>query len=334
MTATSTAAARRLAGWTPFRLYWQGPRAFVDWCYLGERRLVDPFYEQTVERSMRNPCNLLFRHQTPIETLGELRDTEPGLAPSGFIFHTSRCGSTLISQMLAALPQNVVVSEAPPIDSVLRAGFHNPALTEDERIEWLRWMIAALGRPRSVEERHYFIKFDCWSILALPLIKKAFPGVPRIFLYREPSEVMVSQLKRSGAHMIPGAIEPALFDLESQEIFEMSHTEYVARVLAKICGAAIAHDDGTTLLLNYRQLPEAVWSTLPAFCGVEYTVPDVELMRRASLRNAKNPVLDFADDSEEKARAVTDEVRRLSQRWVEPLYRELEAARASQSPTY
>ena len=42
------------------------------------------------------------------------------MRPSGFIFHMSRCGSTVISQMLAALAEHVVVSEAGPIDALAR----------------------------------------------------------------------------------------------------------------------------------------------------------------------------------------------------------------------
>ena len=38
---------------------------------------------------------------------------EPGIDPTGFIFHLARCGSTLVSQMLAALPEHIVLSEAP-----------------------------------------------------------------------------------------------------------------------------------------------------------------------------------------------------------------------------
>ncbi|MCA1593924.1 MAG: hypothetical protein LC754_14995 [Acidobacteria bacterium] len=256
-----TTDVRQLSKWTPLRLYWQESSAFVDWCYVGEQRLTDPFYDQTVERSLRNPCNLLFRHQTPIETLGQLQEAEPCLPPRGFIFHTSRCGSTLISQMLASL--------------------------------------------------------------------RAFPGVPRIFLYREPAEVMVSQLRRRGAHMIPGAIEPALFDMDMADVFRMPQEEYVARVLAKICGEALRHLDDEALLLNYRQLPEAVWSALPGFFGVDYAEPDLERMRRASRLDAKNPSLAFADDTAEKARGVTDAVRRACEQLVEPLYQKLEAARTA-----
>src|SRR5258708_4780469 len=108
-----------LAGWIPIRLYRTKSGPMVDWCHLGTTLLTDPFFVETIEHSFRRPFNLVFRHQTPIEVLGEWQAVQPGLPPNGFIFHMSRCGSTLISQMLAALSQNVVISEAGPIDYVL-----------------------------------------------------------------------------------------------------------------------------------------------------------------------------------------------------------------------
>ena len=61
-----------------------------------------------------------------IDVLLEWQEQSPGLPPSGFIFHMSRCGSTLAARMLAASPRNIVLSEADPIDYVLRAPCATP----------------------------------------------------------------------------------------------------------------------------------------------------------------------------------------------------------------
>ena len=113
--------AAQLDGWVPIQIKWQQPRALVEWCYAGARPLTEPFFDQTIQTLMQQPFNLLFRHQTSIETLAERYEIKPGLKPTGFIFHMSRCGSTLVSQMLAALPRTIVVSEASPVDAILRA---------------------------------------------------------------------------------------------------------------------------------------------------------------------------------------------------------------------
>jgi hypothetical protein len=108
--------------WIPVGCAWKGDRAFVDWCFLGKERLIEPFFDDSIQKRFRRPFNLTFRHQTPFEFLGELYERSKGIKPTGFIFHLSRCGSTLVSQMLAALPQNIVISEASPLDFALRSG--------------------------------------------------------------------------------------------------------------------------------------------------------------------------------------------------------------------
>lgn len=316
----------QLDGWIPVQIKWQQSRPIVEWCYVGARRLTEPFFDQTIQNLMLQPFNMIFRHRTPIETLAERHEIKPGLQPTGFIFHMSRCGSTLVSQMLAALTGTVVISEASPVDAVLRAHFKVPGLTDDERVDWLRWIISALGQQRHGDEKHFFIKLDCWNTIVLPLIHRAFPNVPWVFLYRNPIEVMVSQLRRRGAHMVPGVIEPSLFGLNDQAIFQMQPEEYCATALAKICQAALDHHE-SGLLVNYKQLPEAMWSSIPEFFGIEYSEADTEILNRVSQLDAKNPSLPFTNDAEDKNRSATDLMRSSADGLVVPIYERLEAAR-------
>src|SRR4051812_44629666 len=88
-----------LDNWVPLRLYDRDGRAMVDWAHVGGERFVDPFFEQTITRCLRHPADVMFRHQTPVETLRDLYEQRRGVEPSGFIFHMSRCGSTLLAQM-------------------------------------------------------------------------------------------------------------------------------------------------------------------------------------------------------------------------------------------
>src|SRR5258706_11514250 len=123
--------AAQLEGWTPIRVYWGQSGPMVDWCYLGNTRFTDPFFDQTIERCFRRPFNLLFRHQTSIEVLGERWALQPTWTPAGFIFHMSRCGSTLISQLLSSLSNSTVISEASVVDTVLHSNFRHPVISDD-----------------------------------------------------------------------------------------------------------------------------------------------------------------------------------------------------------
>jgi hypothetical protein len=320
--------ANQAAEWIPIRIFWSSDAPVVDWCWIGKRRLSEPFFDHTIDECFRLPFSALFRPQTSIDLLREQYESSPGLPPRGLIFHMSRCGSTLVSQMLAALPSTVVISEAGPIDSVLRAHLRESPIDDERQIDWLRWLVSAIGQPRNGDETRLFIKFDCWNTLALPLIQRAFPDVPWVFIYRNPIEVLVSQWSQRGAHMVPGAVEPELFAMDLAGAFQMPPEEYCARVLAQTCEAALIHNrDHSGILINYEQLPDAVWTDIAGHFGIEFSSSDKEAANRVTLLNAKNPSLTFQPDSHSKRDSASESLRQASEQWLVPIYDRLEAAR-------
>lgn len=319
-------AAAPGAGWLPVAAHWQDGGFAVDWCHFGATPLAEPFFGDSVARRLALPFNQLFRPQTPIAALGDWAARAPGLAPSGFVFHTSRCGSTLLAQLLAALPRSVVLSEAPPLDAVLRAGGPE-APDEEERILWLRWMMSALGQKRRGDEQHLFVKFDCWHALDLPLIRRAFPGVPCLFLYREPVALLASHLRRRGAYTVPGLMPPALFGIDPAAAPLMPPAEYCARVLASILGAALRHaDEADLLLVHYRDLPDALWGPIAAHFGIDCDDADRAALADVARHDAYAPGTVFVPrtgrDAEPPEAAYA-----AAATWLDPLYRQLEARR-------
>ncbi len=115
--------------WMPIRVYQEQGEPMLDWAYFGSARFVEPFFEDTVAKVLRRSFSLLFRQQTPLSILDELQLLAPGVAPTGFIFHMSRCGSTLVSQMLAALPQNIVHRRDPADRYRVAHGRDDPQIT-------------------------------------------------------------------------------------------------------------------------------------------------------------------------------------------------------------
>jgi len=313
------------AGWLPIGTSWGPSGLCVRWSYFGERRLREPFFQGDVQRTQFKPFNRLVRPLTPIAALAGWLEQHPPLRPSGFIFHMSRCGSTLVAQMLAACADNVVISEAPPIDDVVRARQVRPDLGEEEQARWLAGIVGAIGHPRG-GERRLFVKLDCWHTLALPLFRRAFPDVPWVFLYRDPVEVMVSQHKMPGMQMIPGALGPEIADIAP------SHDrpdDYRARVLARICEPIVAeHARGGGLLVNYRDLPQAVWTTILPHFGVTTTAEERTTMADAAKYDAKVPGFEFTPDSEERQRSAKPATRAAAAEWLADVYGRLEALRA------
>ena len=314
--------------WMPIRFFRENGLPMVEWCYMDQRRFTEPFFDSTVDQCLRLPFNVLFRRQTPVESLVELQTTQPGVTPTGLIFHMTRCGSTLISQMLAANPRNIVLSEAVPIDEVLYDSPADRVVTDSDRISWLRAMVNALGQRRHPPQHRLFVKLDAWHIHHLPLLRAAFPRTPWIFLYRDPLEVMVSQMRFRARYLLPMPEYAARFGIEPNTAWQLPPEEYTARVLASILRAALDHRSVTGgMLVNYEQLPQAVTTSITSHFGVIWSAAETEPMERASQFNAKAPYMTFEHDRQQKQLAVTDAITASTQRWLTPLYEQLESLR-------
>jgi len=312
--------------WLPIGVAAAAGATYVDWAWLGPEPLAGPFYETAVRRAWARPFNRMFRYRTGLQDLIAQAETADSLEPSGFIFHMSRCGSTLAAQMLAALSDCVVISEAAPIDAVVQLG---RAVAPEDAVRALRAMISAFGRKRAGHERRYVIKLDCWHTLALPLFRHAFPDVPWVFLYRDPVEVLVSQMRQRGTQMVPQYMPPSFFGLDPAGY--LMDEDYCARVLGVICRAVIDHhgiggqDFGNGLILNYRKLPDAVCSAILPHFGMACGEEERQRMRQIAQRDAKSPTLSFASDTDSKQRDATDKIRRAADRHLGEIYNRLEA---------
>jgi len=267
-------AARPQAGWTPIAFRARDSRPFAEWAYFGARRFTEPFFEDTLRAALQLPFTQTFRQETCLEP-----GDDP--APAGFIFHMSRCGSTLAAQMLAALPRNTVLSEAQPIDEAIRTS----------RADWLRFVVSALAGRASGP---VFIKLDAWHIHSLPLIREAFPETPWIFLHRDICEVAASHWRSPGRQALPGAMDPAILGLRQEDITGLSREEWCARVLAGFRESAERfRDDPQGLFIDYRELPDAMWTRIAPHFGLSLTDEEAARMRTAASFDAKNPAMLF-----------------------------------------
>lgn len=175
--------------------------------------------------------------------------------------------------------------------------------------------------------RDYFIKADSWHTLALPLFRRAFPTVPWVFLYRDPVEVIVSHLKIRGMHTVPGLLSPEVIGLDANYRPEQTE-EYIARVLAAICEPITRHIANTGgLLVNYRELPGALWNRILPHFGVECSELDRIKMMQAAQFDAKAPGFAFMGDVETKQQTATAAVRAAVDLHLGDLYRRLETLR-------
>src|SRR5579875_3068811 len=89
--------------WFPIRLYAAEEGLRVQWFRRDDGlRFEDRYFHDTVGRAAKRPFNLAFFRDTGVDVLYALAREAASLEPAGFIYHLSRCGSTLISNAFAA----------------------------------------------------------------------------------------------------------------------------------------------------------------------------------------------------------------------------------------
>src|SRR5579884_2005483 len=325
-----------LEEWTPVWVHSTTAEPQVEWCHFGQRRLTDPFFSQSAEKAALEPFNLLFRQTTSLDTLIDQSREFPGLPPSGFIFHVSRCGSTLISQMLATSAETVVVSEAAPVEGILRLPRFHSSLPSDRHISLIRALVSTLGRARHQEER-FFVKFEPWHCLELPLLRAAFPDAPFLLVFGDPRDILEAQAREASGRMIPNPLDVALAGLGLEIAATMSSHEYRAHIIGIWFRALIKASDGPlTRLLEYTALPSGLFELLPSFWHYEPSLEQRHAMLARASDDAKEPSAPFAA----RANVREGKIQRAAEP-VLPLYRTLreitaegenEASRAHRTP--
>src|SRR4026208_19385 len=105
-----------LKGWLPVDAVVVDGRPGLSWMGLSGVGLAEPFFQQTIERAKTEKRAELF---TEFDVLLQLEKTLESVAPTGFIFHSSRCGSTLVANACRAIKNSIVLSEANAIDKLV-----------------------------------------------------------------------------------------------------------------------------------------------------------------------------------------------------------------------
>jgi hypothetical protein len=306
-------------GWAPSRCVCTQAGPAIDWLWLGDDPLVLPFYEDHLRRARARPLNRFVHARTSVDDLVAHPDRDHAAEPAGFIFHMSRCGSTLLAQMLARVPGHRMVSEPEPLDAIIQwaAG----ASSQSARVAALRSIVGALGRDAGSRRVRLFVKLDAWHALALPLLREVFPHVPWLFLYREPLEVMASHLRMPGSHIVPGLLPAHAIGVEQGG--STSREDYCARVLGSICQAIVRHWPlGGGLLVNYSDLRDALPRHLLPHFGLTPAAGEVAAMQAASRLHSKT-----SEPFSPEPPQLSDVARIAVEAYLRPVYRQLEAMR-------
>ncbi len=309
--------------WLPTGLGSDGAQLVIDWAHYGQAPMHDSFFEGTQRRARGHPVSVLIECRTP---LGALLD-EPGLNPpprlDGLVFHMSRCGSTLVSRALRAMPGNLVLSEPPPFDEVLQQCAAREDIPLEMRLGLLRAMAGVLASDRDGTVQRRFLKTDCWHAGALPLLRAAFPDTPWIFLYRDPVEVLMSHERMSGSQTLPGP-HSALVGIDP--VGAIPGMEFTARVLTATCHQAADHAGvGGGIFVDYASLPAALEERILPHFGIAPDEAGRQAIAASLTRDAKEPNKAF-DPHERPTRAkASEQVLEMAERLLAPAVARLRA---------
>ena len=273
-----------LIDWVPLKTFAEEDDLLCQWLYTGGKKFTEPFFDDTIRVCKRLPENSrAFKSSSTLEMLPYLADGFEPLEPTAFIFHVSRCGSTLLAQLLGINPAHVVLSEVPFLDEILRLPYKAGNNNNQENIN--RYFRAALQLyTQKSDERvsRLFVKSDSWHLFFYEEIRELFPDTPFIFLYRSPAEIIRSQKKQRGLQSIPGMIERELFGFKEEDItFDLD--VYMARVLEKYFSKLfdIIHMDTNFILCNYAEGMENILEKVLSAIGLQ---PDEDERRKMEER--------------------------------------------------
>jgi hypothetical protein len=287
---SSDIISRSLERWVPFKLV-DGPDGLLcRWLYVGKHPFTDPFFDETVLKCFQLPQNSGgFKVISQAEMIAEWAAGIDAVPPGAFIFHVSRCGSTLLSQVLGLSKTAISLSEVPFFDSVLRRQAGGSVISNEDLDEMLAGAVKFYGARRTRAEDRLFIKTDSWHLLFHKKIRALYPETPFAILYRNPADVLESNKRRSGMQTVQGIIEPAVFGIQDFDYTDPG--DYMAAVLEQFyrCIIDISENDNNTLLLDYKDGLPAMVQQISRITKTALTKTEQSRIDARLLRDAKNP---------------------------------------------
>ena len=235
-------------------------------------------------------------------------DPDGGDGPlAGIVFHMARCGSTLLAHLLAAGRDTQVLDEPSVVNLVLA----DRGLTGPARRSLLRRLAATCGAG-SDPAGAVVLKCTSWNVLHADVLLSAFPGVPAVFVLRDPLEVLVSLTERPPGWLAP---EPGT-----------SREEQAAIAVAGYLDAAGRQLDRRWLLARYDELPAAA-TAVARHLGIGAATADRAASIAAS--DVKHPGRPWRGDGPAKRARASEDLRQAHRRHTEAAHERLLAAFAA-----
>jgi len=236
------------------------------------------------------------------------------IEPSGFLFHISRCGSTLTAKALARSPRHVVINQGGPLQrgfwATITRDWTQEAAPSPENLKAFRNLVLAMTRRRRSEQALAFVKFISWNTLYIDFAMRAFAQVPALFLYREPVEVIASVLRETSAVLWAKGRRQAGFltGLDWRTTQDMDTVEYLALCFARYLRLAEGAS-GRVAHVNYPAINQANFpQILSRGLNFDPGADELALMQEQFQFHSKDDSdqQKFRSDSAEKRASIPD----------------------------
>jgi len=299
----------------------------LDWSqYKSDPSSIPMFKDLVKPCNARNSFTYDLKEIVNLATAMDNPDIH-AMEPSGFIFHESRCGSTLVANALTAMDpeQHRVYSESRPLIRAIRAcGIGGKECPSQVGVELIQDVVYIMGRTRDSLEKGLFFKIQSLGTKYIDVVLEAFPNTPWIFVYRDPVQIMMSQLAlgirravciRQLALHLPVSTNTFLTSI-GRNMKDLSPVEKCAVQLSTLCNAAIAaitRSKGMGIGVNYENLvnkliDDVIPNHLNALMTEEGRQRIIDISGHYSKGKGKRK-RDWKEDSERKEEKATPEIR-------------------------
>lgn len=305
----------------PFKIQ-EGDSLKLLWLKLVHEEINAPFYQEEVSNKLiETAISVDSVVETDVESLDFNQFENARL--SGLIFHMSRCGSTLLSNMIRPIPRTIIHSEPRVIEEVFRLYEkpYRPEFVDD----LLKKVFETLGRKQKGDEINYVLKLTSYSALGLPIILKLFPSVKRVFLFREPVEVLSSNLSDPDQFWL---YSNSLLGLSTAQIIEENTVlENCAQALKRTCESFLENYDENCLIINYADLisqehSEKVLRSVLSWFEIVITPESFDLAFSERTHYSKDRKTKFKGERESRYQG-SEKLHEVAEKYLGPVHKEL-----------
>ncbi|MDG2022388.1 MAG: hypothetical protein P8J59_10610, partial [Phycisphaerales bacterium] len=261
----------------------------VIWADIGRGPFHAPFFHEDLASRLEEARWFV----SSADVLPGFSFRSPGVPLRGAILHMSRCGSTLARNLLGAVDRSLVMSEASLVNSAL-AEFTTRSLQP---------VLSGFLRPDGDRLQRGYLKCTSWNVLAADRLLDSFPGLPLVFIHRNPLEVLVSLSRTPGwGEGFPAG--PSSLELETID----SPIERAAiRLRDFIAAARRLEERGACRFVEYPDIiSRFIDGDLPEYFGYDPDEATRTRMNRVTEVDSKRPQDRFRSDSAEKLRRAEE----------------------------